>query len=120
PRPAAATLGRLYSDPAYYTDGYNLGVETENYFERKDELVAQYERTARALARELGGTGDLLELGSAGGFFLEGARRAGFRVRGVELSAPATAFARRELGLEIFEGWLADAPFAPASFDVAY
>lgn len=120
PRPDGPTLGRMYSDPAYYTEGYNLGVETENYFDRKDELVRQYEGTARALAAELGRTGELLELGSAGGFFLEGARRAGFRVRGVELSAPATAYARRELGLEIFEGWLADAPWKDATFDVAY
>lgn len=120
PRPDGPTLGRLYSDPAYYTEGYNLGVETENYFDRRDELVLQYTATARALAAEVGGTGELLELGSAGGFFLEGARRAGFRVRGVELSAPATAYARRELGLEVFEGWLEAAPWPDATFDVAY
>lgn len=120
PRPDGATLGRMYSDPAYYTEGYNLGVETENYFDRKDELVLQYETTARALAAELGGTGELLELGSAGGFFLEGARRAGFSVRGVELSAPAADYSRRELGLDVFEGWLEDAPWADGSFDVAY
>jgi SAM-dependent methyltransferase len=122
PRPDAATLGRMYSDPAYYTEGYNLGVETENYFDRKDELVAQYERTGRELAREIGAVvgEELLELGSAGGFFLEGARRAGFRVRGVELSEPAVAYSRRELGLEVFEGWLADAPWADGTFDVAY
>lgn len=120
PRPDGATLGRMYSDPAYYTEGYNLGVESENYFEREDELVAQYERTARELANDVGGTGDLLELGSAGGFFLEGARRAGFRVRGVELSTPAVEYARRELALDVFHGELEEAPFADASFDVAY
>jgi SAM-dependent methyltransferase len=120
PRPDGDSLERMYDDPAYYTDGYNLGVETENYFERRDELVAQYEGTARDLAREIGGAGDLLELGSAGGFFLEGARRAGFRVKGVELSPPAVEYCRRELGLEVFQGQLQVAPFPPASFDVAY
>ncbi|MBI5365342.1 MAG: class I SAM-dependent methyltransferase [Planctomycetes bacterium] len=120
PRPDGPTLGRMYSDPAYYTEGYNLGVETENYFDRKDELVLQYTETARALADELGGKGELLELGSAGGFFLEGARRAGFSVRGVELSAPAADYARRELGLDVFEGWLEHAPWQDGSFDVAY
>jgi SAM-dependent methyltransferase len=120
PRPDGATLGRMYADPRYYTEGYNLGVETQNYFERREELVRQYEATARELARELGGPGDLLELGSAGGFFLEGARRAGFRVRGVELSPVAVEYSRRELGLEVFQGELAEAPWPDASFDVAF
>ncbi len=120
PRPDGPTLASMYADESYYTEGYNLGVETENYFDRRDELVAQYERTARDLAREIGGTGDLFELGAAGGFFLEGARRAGFRVRGVELSPPAAAYAREKLGLDVFEGDLAQAPYAPGSFDVAY
>ena len=120
PRPDGPTLGAMYDDESYYTDGYNLGVETENYFDRRDELVAQYEATSRELAREIGQTGDLLELGSAGGFFLEGARRAGFRVKGVELSPPAVAYARRELSLEIHEGLLEQAPWPDGSFDVAY
>jgi SAM-dependent methyltransferase len=121
PRPDGPALARMYDDPAYYTEGYNLGVETENYFDRKDELVAQYETTARELAAELGlQGGDLFELGSAGGFFLEGARRAGFRVRGVELSPCAVEYARRELALDVFHGDLALAPYAEPSFDVAY
>lgn len=120
PRPDGPTLASMYAPESYYTDGYNLGVETENYFDRQDELVAQYEGVARDLARETGRTGELFELGAAGGFFLEGARRAGFRVRGVELSPPAAAFARERLGLDVFEGDLADAPYAAESFDVAY
>jgi SAM-dependent methyltransferase len=120
PRPDGPSLGLMYADPEYYTEGYNLGVETDNYFDRRDELVAQYETVARDLAREIGHSGDMLELGSAGGFFLEGARRAGFRVKGVELSPPAVAYSRRELGLEIFEGLLEHAPWSDASFDVAY
>jgi SAM-dependent methyltransferase len=120
PRPDGPTLGLMYADPDYYTEGYNLGVETENYFERRDELIAKYEGTARDIAREIGRTADLLELGSAGGFFLEGARRAGFRVKGVELSPPAVEFARRELELEIFEGLLEKAPWPEPSFDLAY
>ncbi len=120
PRPDGATLSSMYADESYYTGGYNLGVETENYFDRQDELVVQYEGTARELAREIGRTGELFELGAAGGFFLEGARRAGFRVRGVELSPPAAKFAREKLALDVFEGDLADAPYSPGMFDVAY
>lgn len=120
PRPDPDSIARMYDDEGYYTHGYNLGVETANYFDRREELVLQYEASARELAREIGGTGDLLELGSAGGFFLEGARRAGFRVRGVELSGAAAEYSKRELGLDVFHGQLESAPFAPRSFDVAY
>ncbi len=119
PRPDAATLVALYDDPEYYTHGYNLGVETENYFARKDELVAQYETTLAEYERETGHVrGDLMELGSAGGFFLEAGRRRGWSVKGVELSPPAAEYSKRELGLDVFEGQLEDAPFAAASFDM--
>ena len=104
PRPDPTTIEWMYADPAYYTEGYNLGVETENYFTRREELVAQYEAEAHTLARETGGTGRLFEIGAAGGFFLEGARRAGFVVRGAELSPGAVEYARRELALDVFDG----------------
>ncbi len=120
PRPDGPTVGWMYDDPDYYTHGYNLGVESENYFTRRDELVAQYTQTARELAEELGGTGELYEIGAAGGFFLEGARRAGFRVRGAELSPPAIAYARETMGLDVFAGEFEDAPIADGSLDVVY
>jgi SAM-dependent methyltransferase len=120
PRPDPDSIERMYDDPGYYLSGYTLGVETRGYFERKDELIAHYETVARDLARETGAPGDLLELGSAGGFFLEGARRAGFRVRGVEISPQAAESSRRDLGLDVHSGLLENAPFEPRTFDVAY
>lgn len=120
PRPDGPTVGWMYDDPDYYTHGYNLGVEDQNYFERRDELVAQYEQTARALAEEVKGTGELYEIGAAGGFFLEGARRAGFRVRGAELSPPAIAYAREQMGLDVYAGEFEDAPIPDGSLDLVY
>lgn len=117
PQPDGATVGWMYDDPDYYTHGYNLGVETENYFSRRDELVEQYTQAAQALSREIGGTGRLCEIGAAGGFFLEGARRAGFEVSGVELSPPAIRFARESMGLDVFAGEFEDAPIPDASLD---
>ncbi len=120
PRPDGPTLGAMYDDADYYTDGYNLGVETQNYFERRDELLQQYDGVVAQYERETGiGKGTFFELGSAGGFFLEAARRRGWKVQGVELSPPAAEYSIRELGLPVFRGLLEHAPFAPASFDVA-
>lgn len=118
PRPDAASIARMYDDADYYTHGYNLGVETDNYFERKDELLAQYDLEIAALEREVGGAGDLMELGSAGGFLLEAARRRGWNVRGIELSPPAARYSIDEFGLDVFQGQLEDAPMPLASLDV--
>ena len=122
PRPDPAAMARLYGDPAYYTEGYNLGVETENYFARRGELLAQYDREVARLEHETGrgsSRGDLFELGSAGGFFLEAARRRGWRVRGVEIAPTAAEYSRRELGLDVFQGELEQAPLERQSFDIA-
>ncbi len=120
PRPDGPTLGAMYDDPDYYTEGYNLGVESENYFDRRDELLAMYDGVVAQYERECGiQRGRLLELGSAGGFFLEAARRRGWTVRGVELSPPAAEYSIREMKLDVFQGLLEDAPFEPGSFDLA-
>lgn len=118
PRPNEATLGAMYDDESYYTDGYNLGVEDQNYFERKDELIALAGMAWERIEGEVGGQGKALELGSAGGFFLEAAQRRGWQVAGVELSAPAAAYCRQEFNWPVFEGWLEDAPYGPEEFDL--
>lgn len=122
PRPDGDTLERMYDDPDYYTHGYNLGVESDNYFERQDELLAQYDGEVQAIEAECGLSPSagpaLLELGSAGGFFIEAARRRGWAVQGVELSPPAAEYSIEQLGLPVFRGLLEQAPFEPASFDV--
>lgn len=119
PRPAEATLGAMYDDESYYTDGYNLGVEDQNYFERKDELIALAGVAWERIEEETEGQGRALELGSAGGFFLEAARRRGWDVSGVELSPPAVRYCKGEFEFPVFEGWLEDAPYEPQSFDLA-
>lgn len=120
PRPDGPTLEAMYDDESYYTDGYNLGVESVNYFERKDELLAEYDETVAGLERELGlSQSSIFELGSAGGFFLEAARRRGHTVKGVELSPVSWRYSVEELGLDIYRGLLETAPYDPESFDLA-
>ena len=116
--PEADVISALYADPSYYNDGYNLGVETENYFKRKDELIKIYDTTIQEFEEKFGVIGDLLELGSAGGFLLEAARRRGWRVKGIEVSPTAVKFAREELHLDIFQGMLTYDCYPPSSFDL--
>ncbi|WP_375477416.1 class I SAM-dependent methyltransferase [uncultured Jatrophihabitans sp.] len=59
----------------------------------------------------------LLEIGSAYGLFLTAARRRGYDVTGVELSASAAAHARERSGLTVHSTQLAEAPL-DGRFDV--
>ncbi len=109
-----------YSDDAYFRKhstsdsgqyGYNDYLKNKHlyawYFrERLDDLEA---RTP---------VGRLLDVGCATGVLLEMARLRGWDVAGVDLSAFATGIAREYYNLDVFQGLLQDADFAPASFDV--
>ncbi|HEX6463667.1 MAG TPA: class I SAM-dependent methyltransferase [Vicinamibacterales bacterium] len=61
--------------------------------------------------------GDLLDVGAAAGLFMKSAEGAGWHVKGLEPMAPAAAFARDRLGLDVVQSTVEEAPFAPGSFD---
>lgn len=93
----AAELARLYDD-AYWEDpgaeGYSGYAAAES---RKRHHFAGLLDAIEAVVP----VGDLLEIGSAYGFFLDEAHHRGWRVRGVEPSSSARAYARGTLGLDI-------------------
>jgi SAM-dependent methyltransferase len=60
---------------------------------------------------------DLLEIGSAYGYFLDEARRRGWRVRGIEPSPHAARHARERLGLDIVSEPLSQIPLDSESVD---
>lgn len=62
--------------------------------------------------------GRMLEIGCAGGVFLNAARTYGFEVEGVELSCDASEFAQKNFGLRIFNGTVFEAQFNNDLFDV--
>jgi SAM-dependent methyltransferase len=62
--------------------------------------------------------GWLLEIGCANGLFLDAMRRVeGWQVQGVEISESAVRSARERLGLQVFQGTLADAHYGDDRFD---
>ena len=90
---------------------------------RDDEYLLE-EAGRRAAARRLldvlrphvpGGT--LLDVGAGHGLMLDEARRRGFAVTGLELSAAAAAHAREALGLEVIEATLETADLPRGTFD---
>lgn len=59
-----------------------------------DQQFHFYQPRAARLTRLAGGTGNVLEVGSYVGGFLRAAEEAGWRARGIDVNAEATAFAR--------------------------
>jgi SAM-dependent methyltransferase len=78
-------------------------VDDPQYLEQRASRRATYGRELDRL-EELCAGRELLDVGCYAGFFLEQARERGWRVAGVEPSKWAAAFARRELGLEVWQG----------------
>jgi 2-polyprenyl-3-methyl-5-hydroxy-6-metoxy-1,4-benzoquinol methylase len=88
--------------------------EDPSYLQQSPERIANAHRVLSLIPSG----GRLLDVGCACGFLLVAARERGFEVHGVEPSAWATEYARREFGLDVWHGYLEAAPLEPASFDV--
>jgi SAM-dependent methyltransferase len=97
PQPDDAALAAIYSD------GYFLGGSGGEAAERRSQMksatgVLYIDVLAQLLRPE---NAELLEIGCGYGEVLVEARRRGFRVSGVEISAHAAAIANRRLGAEV-------------------
>jgi 2-polyprenyl-3-methyl-5-hydroxy-6-metoxy-1,4-benzoquinol methylase len=95
----------------------------EKFYRRKPEFAtpeAQVVRRRRraAFVRRFRKSGRLLDLGCGQGFFVAAANRAGFQAIGVDVSAWATDFGKKELGLDLRTSSIEDVQFPPASFDI--
>lgn len=85
-----------------YDDDYFTGAGYEDYFQPS---ARRFEAAVRLRWLQSGGPVDsLLEAGSAGGFFVEAATRAGIRASGVEVCPAAARYARTELGIDVTTG----------------
>jgi SAM-dependent methyltransferase len=94
PRLDDQALGQLYGNNYYFFD------RTDAYALRK--TVPMYARTV-AIAGA-GGPKRILDVGCGRGYFPALLRALGHQVSGVELSAEAADYARRQFGLDIFTG----------------
>ena len=115
-QPAGESLARMYS-AEYFAQDFRCGrsdapsTDEAAFRSENDGLLDRFERWR--------GSGRLLEVGCATGLLLKRAGERGWQATGVELSPDAVAHARA-LGLDVHQGTLADAAFAPASFDAVY
>jgi SAM-dependent methyltransferase len=110
PRPADSDMGKYYP-PVYYPIG-SFGDD------RYQRTIGRYQRDKLAILPPGKKGGRLLDIGCGAGYFVREARGAGYEAEGVEFSAEAAAYGRREWNLPITVGNAQDVGYADASFDV--
>lgn len=112
--PAPEDLPALYSEHYFHGDpaGYPSYADDEEI--HRDRARAYL----RDMHRLMPTPGRLLDVGCATGFFLDEARRIGWKVRGCEVSDWAGGYARQQLGLDVSLGAFPTADLAGERFDV--
>lgn len=115
PFPSEKDIAAMYSG-SYFDDCYDSGMSSAGYFENREKLTERYRKVLAGIMRYKR-SGKLLEVGCAGGIFLELAKKQGFEPEGVEISAEMSA---KALGFKVFTGTLEQAKFPSSSFDIVY
>jgi SAM-dependent methyltransferase len=93
-----------------YNDGYftNGGAGYPNYLAEEVALRDQGRRYGELLARNCGGFGRTLDVGSAAGFILKGMIDSGWQGCGIEPNRAMSAHARDRLSVDVRQGTLED------------
>lgn len=109
-----------------YVNPINKEDKINNDYSQRKSIDATIVRESRLratksqvrLIKEYGNGTTLLDIGCGEGFFLFNASRAGYRIKGIELSQGATAYAKREFGLDVQAGAFEELQLPENYFDV--
>jgi len=116
PMPEDDEFSQMYGDNYFRENGaWVCGFWKGGYIENETNLRREAQEALALLGQS---AGQLLEIGAAGGFFLDEARRVGFDVTGVELNAAMAEWGRMQLGVNILCGIFESLSFDAGSFDV--
>jgi 2-polyprenyl-3-methyl-5-hydroxy-6-metoxy-1,4-benzoquinol methylase len=108
----------FYNDPTYFDSEYAGGVDVS--YSASKETMRQRNITMLSIIRRYRSRGVLLEIGSAGGHFLELARNEfGYQVQGVEV-ADSMAQEGRSRGINIVTGFIHELPQDWKKADIVY
>jgi len=116
PRRRQETLNEVYRTSVYFQTGNDKASGYSDYMGDR-ELHAIFFRQQLATIEGQVKVGRLLDVGCATGFLLDEARKRGWETEGVELSEFASAYARKELKLSVFNGTLREAKYPDGHFD---
>jgi SAM-dependent methyltransferase len=118
PRRPANEAASLYSE-GYFTSKNPSILGYDDYASHADGLKQVFSDHLDIIRKIVPPPASILDIGCAYGYFLELSDARGWKAQGVELSAHAAQVARQQAQVPVFAGALADAGFAPSSFDAA-
>jgi SAM-dependent methyltransferase len=115
PRPTADSMDEIY--PRDYHQ-YSFGYGRDFYNPFRAMRYYGLKKRVRAI-QKIKNTGKLLDVGCSSGDFLFVAREmTDWDVHGVEPSHSASRYAKEQLGLDVYNGSLEQAPFSDDTFDI--
>jgi SAM-dependent methyltransferase len=117
PQPTTGEILTMYGQE-YFEGDFRCG-HAGSYFKESDREHIVDTRLLQAI-KSHAPEGKFLEIGCAGGAFLNAARAYGYDVYGVELSEKLALFARQKYGLNVVAGDLTEASFPDSSFAVVF
>jgi len=106
-----------YPEPTDSISHYDETYYLQSYFASEAARRAAWAEHIREI-NALMTPGKVLDVGCGVGFFLDVARQRGWEVVGVEPAVMGARFVREHYGINVFPGFLSDAPFPQASFDL--
>jgi len=112
--PMPANVDFIYGED-YFT-GAKAGFGYTDYDRDKQAMAPTFHAYLNRIEKVLGGTGTLLDVGAATGFFLDLARSRKWEVHGIEVSVSAATTARSK-GLDVLTGPVESCDSPPGSFD---
>jgi SAM-dependent methyltransferase len=115
PMLSTGQIKKLYDLPDYFELDYDCGITSGSYFDNRESILERH-RYALDIFKNSKLMGNFLEIGCAGGFFLDVMRAAGWKVWGIDLSKSAIQFARQRK-LNVMNKDLYGAKFKSNSFD---
>ncbi len=111
--PGASALSKIYDDKYKYP-----AEDMEKTVRGFEEGTRPFlDDRLRSIKRHKA-SGKLLDIGCNYGIFLTLARKAGYDVRGVDISKPAATYAKERSGLEVLNTTVKEARFPAGSFDI--
>ncbi|MDH4222400.1 MAG: class I SAM-dependent methyltransferase, partial [candidate division Zixibacteria bacterium] len=116
PMPSPETIRSFYSDE-YFKKDYQCGIKTDNYY-AEGAATIQKANQVLPLLKKLKPKGVLLEIGCAGGTFLDQASKNNYEVEGVEVSSSMSEKASELYGVKVRQGDFEKLEFMDGSFDI--
>jgi 2-polyprenyl-3-methyl-5-hydroxy-6-metoxy-1,4-benzoquinol methylase len=116
PRPDPAELYALYGETYFHNNDSGV-VGYSNYIKDEANIRRTSAKRLRLLERYIQ-PGRMLDVGCAVGFFIDEARKRGWQVEGMDVSAFAIDYASEHFGLDVRNGTLTDLEFETGAYDL--